>query len=87
MAMDIPVKSKGGSKVSLDELFETVNKAMRKFHPDRNSVKRVGLEKSMYCEEVCKDLSLLQVSLPPTPRVPSPPTHSLTHSLSISNLN
>ena len=61
MALDIPVRSKGGAKVSLDELFETVSKAMRKFHPDRNSVKRVGLERSMHCEEVCKDLSLLQV--------------------------
>ena len=59
LAMDIPVKSSSG-KVGLDELFQTVNKAMRKFHPDKNSVRRVGLKRSLYCEEVCKDLSLLQ---------------------------
>ena len=61
LANDIPVKATSSSgKVGLDELFQTVSKAMRKFHPDRNSVRRVGLARSMYCEEVCKDLSLLQ---------------------------
>jgi hypothetical protein len=61
MAIDVPVKATSqGGKVGLDELFDTVNKGMRKFHPDRNSVRRVGLRRSLYCEEVCKDLSLLQ---------------------------
>ena len=59
LANDIPVKSQSGN-VGLDELFQTVNKAMRKFHPDRNSRRRVGTYRSLYCEEVCKDLSLLQ---------------------------
>ena len=60
MAIGIPVKPSASGNVGLNELFDTVNKAMRKFHPDRNSVRRVGLHRSLYCEEVCKDLSLLQ---------------------------
>ena len=50
MALEIPVRG---------TLMDTVNKAMRKYHPDRNSERRVGRKKALWAEEVCKDLSLL----------------------------
>jgi len=64
LAVDVSVSpgSGGGDggEVGWNDLMNAVKDGMKKFHPDRNSKRRVGVKRSVYCEEVSKCLSLLQ---------------------------
>ena len=48
------------TRPSEDQLRTAVRRAMAKFHPDRNRPDRVGEERAVRCEEICKVASLLQ---------------------------
>ena len=56
-ANDVPCKH---ANPTVDQLRASIKTCLRKFHPDRNRPGRVGLEKSLRCEELCKMASLLQ---------------------------
>ena len=61
MAMDVSVAGTGsGGEATMADIATALGRAMRRFHPDRNTPRRVGLARAMHCEEVSKDLSLLQ---------------------------